>query len=179
MDPRLRMLESALAAHRDELAAALDSAPEAIRATSPAEGRWSVDRVLEHLALTEGGIVRLLSGLIPKAGTRAPEASFEAAEFERHVAQPWILDRGNAVRGSQPPGQMDAGGAWDALQNSRAELLRVIEPGAGRRLEDVTYAHPTGRELDLYQWIAFVGLHEARHAAQIREILVELEARRG
>jgi len=45
-----------------------------------------------------------------------------------------------------------------------------MDRGSGLRLEDVARDHPVGMSLTLYQWLAFVGYHELRHAAQIREI---------
>ncbi|MEA2712972.1 MAG: hypothetical protein QOK27_933, partial [Gemmatimonadales bacterium] len=37
-------------------------------------------------------------------------------------------------------------------------------------LGGLTFSHPLLGSLDLYQWILFVGQHEARHAAQIAEL---------
>ncbi len=71
---------------------------------------------------------------------------------------------------------MGATEALTALDGTRAALLAVLEGAGGRRLEDLSYQHPFAGNLDLYQWIAFVGLHEARHVAQIREIAARLAA---
>jgi hypothetical protein len=38
----------------------------------------------------------------------------------------------------------------------------------------VVVPHPALGDQNLYQWIAFVGAHESRHAAQIREIAAAL-----
>jgi hypothetical protein len=40
----------------------------------------------------------------------------------------------------------------------------------------VSWPHPRFGPLTGYQWIAFSGAHEARHAAQIREIAEQLRA---
>jgi hypothetical protein len=40
----------------------------------------------------------------------------------------------------------------------------------------MTRKHPVLGPIDLYQWILFVAVHEARHTAQIREIAAALAA---
>ncbi len=40
----------------------------------------------------------------------------------------------------------------------------------GLALGNFSYPHPMFGPLDLYQWLVFVGLHESRHACQIREL---------
>jgi hypothetical protein len=46
----------------------------------------------------------------------------------------------------------------------------------GLALGALRWAHPALGELDLYQYILFIGQHEARHARQIVEIGELLEA---
>ncbi len=51
------------------------------------------------------------------------------------------------------------------------EHLVGTERADGRMLEATQRPHPiTGTVLDGYQWVAFVALHEGRHARQIEEI---------
>ena len=177
MDPRIQRLEVHLESRRAELARALGAAPVDTRALSPGMDRWSVDRVMEHLAQTEQGITRLVTGLVAGASVRDDAEPFDEDAFTGQIAMSWALDRGRPVRGRQPAGELDAQSAWSALQQSRAVLLDVVRGAAGRRLEDVKQPHPAGHELNGYQWIAFVGSHEARHAAQIDEIVRELRSR--
>ena len=51
----------------------------------------------------------------------------------------------------------------------------MIERAEGRALDQVKKPHPVLGELDGYGWISFVASHEARHAAQIREISEQLD----
>lgn len=176
MDPRIRFLGVGLDSRRAALAAAFDAVPAHLRELSPGEGHWSVARVLEHLAETERAVTPLVAGLLGKAASRSSGDPFVEDAFSRHVELPLFLDRSRRLEGSQPAGEMDASRAWAALERSRVELGQVVERGAGLRLEDVSRPHPFAGDLDLYQWIAFVGLHEARHAAQILEIVRRLKA---
>jgi hypothetical protein len=69
-----------------------------------------------------------------------------------------------------PRGDRTAAQALAALAVSREALLAAIRTGNGLALGELTFVHPLLGSLDLYQWILFVGQHEARHAEQIAEI---------
>ena len=57
-----------------------------------------------------------------------------------------------------------------------AGSLEVIRSTRGMPLGAVQQPHRILGELNLYEWIAFLGTHEARHAAQIRELAATLHA---
>lgn len=172
MDPRIDYLLALLDRYRTELGDVFDAAAGSGYPASRAEAGWSVAQVLEHLVITERAVTTLLSDLVPDLVRRSEDEGFDPAAFAEHVDMPHFLDRSRKIRGAQPPGRMDAAEAWEALATSRAELIARLETARGLRLEDASHAHPvTGRPLDAYQWVAFLGLHEARHAAQIREII--------
>lgn len=59
------------------------------------------------------------------------------------------------------------------------DLVREYD---GLALGSVTAPHPVLGEIDVYQWLLFLGAHEGRHADQVREIgeaLGEGSERRG
>ena len=176
-DQRIEAVKRELGRYRDELRSALDSVPAPSREARPRDGAWSAANVLEHLADTERSVTALLGKLVGKAPPRAHD-DFDADAFARHIDMPAFLDRTRKLRFSQPSGAVEAAAAWKALEESRARLLEVLGRAEGLKLEDVSYDHPAGRSLDGYRWLAFLALHEGRHAAQIREIGEEL-ARSG
>ncbi len=61
------------------------------------------------------------------------------------------------------------------IDAARAALLDVIRGADGLALGEVMFPHPAAGPLNGYAWIVFVGLHEARHAAQVREIRDAIE----
>jgi hypothetical protein len=137
--------------------------------------------VLEHLCQTERSVTGLLSKLFDQASPRTADDAddFAPSEFLRHIDMPRFLDRTRKVTGSQPSGVMSAAQAWEDLRESRRALLAVLRQSTGLRLEGISFTHPLGPVLDGYRWFAFVGLHESRHAAQIREILTQVGPRSG
>jgi uncharacterized damage-inducible protein DinB len=175
MHPRIAELLRYLDAQREELRAAVARVPPEQRERSPAPGRWSVAEILEHLSIVEASITRLFTvrlaearerGLGPETETTPVLSTFDLAK---------LADRSYQVTASEaarPQGKLDAAAAWAALEDARQAFREAVLSGDGLALAGVVHPrpHPVFGILNLYQWVAFVGGHEARHAAQILEI---------
>ena len=173
MHPRLAELVDYATAQRTALVAAVSTVPEPLRDARTHTGAWSIAEVLEHLYRVESGIARLLARSIER-GRRVgiPEEretgsllnSLDAFDLTRRD-RPLVAPDPVAPRGDYTAAQGLA-----ALGLSREALLAAIRSGDGLALGGLTFSHPLLGSLDLYQWILFVGQHEARHAAQISEL---------
>lgn len=173
MHPRTEELLRHLDTNRAVLCAAVDGVPSSLRETRPHPTGWSVAEVLEHLAQVEEQITRLLTAKLSEA------RSAGALEPEREVGP--VLDtndheittnRARRITTGErlvPRGEMDSATALVALQQTRAKLRELVSAYDGIRIDAVRHPHPALGVLNGYQWVAFVGSHEARHAAQIRE----------
>jgi len=174
MHPRTEALLQYLETNRAVLRAAVDPVPAALRETRPAPGRWSVANVLEHLARVEEQITRLLAKRLAEArdaGALPPETRSSPVLEPAH--QSALLDRRRRITASErshPVDAMDASAALAALEKSRAGLRELVVAYDGLNLSGVSFPHPVLGNLDGYGWLQFIGTHEARHAAQIREI---------
>lgn len=163
---------------RAVLHAAVASVPADHHRTAPGEGRWSVANVLEHLAMVETRIATMLRPKIAEA--RAAEPSSVAASAAAPLDMARLIDRTRKIQSpptSQPSGALDTTAALAALEQSRAAMRETVLAAEGAPLQAVVAPHPVFGPLDLGGWIRFVGGHEARHAAQIREIGDSLDAR--
>ncbi|HET9985646.1 MAG TPA: DinB family protein [Longimicrobiales bacterium] len=173
MHVRIEELLRYLDSTRADLRRAVEEVPAAQRRVRPAEDRWSVAEVLEHLALVEPRITEVVAARL----AAAREAGLGAETATGSVLDPAVLerlrDRGRPVTASEtvrPPGVRDAGAALAGLEAARAVLRDVVVSADGLALGEVVLPHPVLGPLDLYGWIVFIGGHEARHTAQIREI---------
>jgi len=84
-----------------------------------------------------------------------------------------LLDRRRRITAGDrvlPKGEMDAATALATLDTTRARLRDLVVAHDGLSLGAVSHPHPAFGMMDGYQWFTFIGTHEARHAAQIREI---------
>jgi hypothetical protein len=169
----LAAVRASLAADRANLRAAVERVPAAARGRRPAPDRWSVAEVIEHLAIVEE---RTVGALAPLVATAPPLGTPRLAT---HLDRTALRDRTLRVVAPeliQPSGTVDADTAWAALDRSRAALLAVLDTAEGRDLTTIGRTHPRLGQLDGYQWIASIGGHEERHAAQILEIADALAA---
>lgn len=183
MHPRIQEVLSYLDTRRADLRAAIDAVPPSQRQTRPADNRWSAAEVVEHLAMVEGRMARgIFAKRIDEAranGTVGPErdsspvtASFDPAG---------VLDRTaprTAPDAVVPQGAKDIDAAWAELQQARAGLRATLLSADGLALGDIRHAHPSLGEMNLYQWALWIGGHEARHTAQVREIAGQLTQRK-
>jgi uncharacterized damage-inducible protein DinB len=174
MHPRTEELLRHLDATRSTLETTVDAIPASIRETRPAPDRWSVAEVLEHLARVEEQLTRLLSAKLAEAkanGLLGPEV--ETSPVVGTLDATHVLDRSRRITASdrvQPRGEMDSTSAREALDRSRAVLRQLVTVYEGLSLHAFTFPHPVLGVIDGYQWLAFIGTHEVRHANQIREI---------
>jgi len=179
MHPRIEEALQYLDTERAELRAVVELVPPEKREQPPGPDRWSVAQVLQHLTLIENRVGRLVNKRI--AGARAeglgPELETGPILNTRHAAK--IADRSFPVSAPEevrPPSDTDAASAWAALEKSRQALRDAMLSGDGLALSQVMHTHAVLGEINLYQWIHFVGSHEVRHIAQVREIADQLAA---
>ncbi len=168
MNDLTRHLLADLDLHRASVREAVDSVPVEWRERRPEEGRWSVAEVLEHLAIIEGRVARMIAAAAETAGP-----GNDAFDERPTIDMPLLLDRSRRIMGPEivhPREGLDSVAAWQRLQETRVDLRRAIEAAAGRDLRSVVRRHPILGDLHMYQWIAVIGGHEARHSLQIREV---------
>jgi len=171
MHPRTRELLEYLDAQRAALRAAFDAVPPDARDQPPAPGQWSAAAVVEHLAIVDARIAKVLSKRIAegRAAGIGPETSTDPVLPTIDTAM--VLNRATRVTAPEVlhPTGLDADAAWAALERATVHVRASVAEGDGLALSTITHPHPLFGPLSLYYWIAFVGAHEARHAAQIRE----------
>ena len=139
----------------------------------PAPDRWTVAQLCDHLSMVEGNVLKLVekvlakaeaSGAPPRDGAPfAPGSIEEFAERTRNVR----LEAPEAVR---PGDARPLEESLAALRDSRS-ALRALRPRLERLdAHALRFPHPAWGPLNLYQWLLFVGAHEARHLAQIEAL---------
>ena len=180
MNSITRELLTYLDEQRAVLKSAFESVPIELRAHPPAEERWSAANVIEHLSIVETRIARLLTERIQEArATLLKDTNTEPIlpkiDYKR------MYDRSNRVKAPETaiPTGLDAATAWTALENAGSMLRAVLVEHDGLALSAVTHPHPRFGSLSVYEWAAFLGAHEVRHAAQIREDYPQLSKTAG
>jgi DinB superfamily len=156
---------------RADLRAAVAEIPPELRSQRPAPERWSVIELLEHLHLVERRLIHLFNQWVAEAreqGLGPGEETHPTPPVNLEV----VLNRGYQVTAGEsvrPQGQLDEAAAWTALEEARKDLRETVLSLQDLPLGGVVRPHPALGPLNFYQWVEFVGWHEARHTAQIRE----------
>ena len=138
--------------------------------------KWSAAYLVEHLAKTEENLLKVIEKLLAKAeaaNVPATDRIEPPVSFPEHV-QKASEQKFNAPDFIRPEGAATINESLARLEKSR-RALRALQP----RLEKVDsssalYPHPAFGPLNLYQWLAFIGVHEARHLKQITDNLEAL-----
>ncbi len=141
------------------------------------EERWSVGENLDHLAKVEKGIARLLQVKLAEAQTNGTPASapiipsqltsldgFQIANNPRKIKSPDRVTPRHGVARAE---------LFGALETTRRDLRDATRALAEYDLSAYTFLHPALGEINLYQWILFIGQHERRHLCQINAVLAE------
>lgn len=172
IDVLIRHLEACHA----ELRAAVHAVPFAAREQRPPGGGWSVAQVVEHLAHTDRLFTQLLARFVGELRGQ-PADQVDAAGLLQRRRLLAVLDRNTKVESREwilPVQNWTIDAAMRNLADARTTLLLTVRSADGVPLGTVTYPHFILGDLNLYEWIGFIGYHEARHAAQIREICIVL-----
>ena len=138
------------------------------------EDSWSVAEILEHLRMVEAGVARLITkrvGQAREAGLgdeKAPDAVLPT--FAQHKAK---LEQAVLVAPATvlPRPNIDISEAVEGLESSREALRAAAVSADGLSIGEIKHTHAILGELDLYQWLIFVGEHEGRHRKQIERTL--------
>jgi hypothetical protein len=164
---------------RAELLRKLEGADPGLIKQRPADDKWSVAEVLDHLQMVESGVARLIAKRVTKArdGGLGKEESTESVlgsiDFMGDTLDNAPIQAPEQVR---PRADADPESALAALAASRNSLREAATLADGLALGEIKHTHAVLGELDLYQWIVFLGRHEARHTRQIERTLNSLSA---
>jgi hypothetical protein len=173
MHPRTREVLDYLDWSHADLRAALALVPPSHLHRRPRPERWSAAEVIEHLALVEARIGNLLRTALAELVARDGEMEGDNSSILPTLDVVRLQDRSEpreAGDSSQPRKGLALEVSWAELEEHRTALRKAVVEAAGRALGSVSLPHPRLGSLNQYQWLQFVGGHEARHAAQVSEI---------
>jgi hypothetical protein len=169
MHPRTTELLGYIDDQAADLRAAFEAVPVERRDMRPGPGRWSAAEVLHHVVIVERRLVALFGNLIVQARAIGPERDdspvLAIIRPQRFVSRHLRIVTSEAFE----PRDTNPVTLLSDFDHARQALKNVIVTGDGLALGQVSAPHPALGPLTGYEWIAFVGSHAARHAAQIRE----------
>ena len=180
MHPHVTAVLTRLDRSRAAVREAVARVPPQARATRPGRDRWSVDEILEHLAIVDTRFDAIVgqaiaqaraAGLGPEGGDLVPLAD---------AVRTRIDDRGEkreAPENMVPTGSLRADAAMAAWDEARERFRSTLIAADGLALGQVHAEHRRWGSLTrAYQWADVLASHELRHAAQIADLVAELSS---
>jgi DinB family protein len=137
----------------------------------PNPNAWTLAEIVEHLALLEGRLLRMMTMML----TKAESAGARDTDAPPVLMKPFTLDefierarneKYTAPEAVRPGGQVSLADSLANLRRSREELRALRPRIEAVDLSTVTYPHPAFGPLNFYQWLALIGMHEERHLRQ-------------
>jgi hypothetical protein len=172
--PRTKELLDHLERSYTDFRNAVDEYPLADRERRPAPERWSVTEIVDHLAVVEQRVARVLSGQLADARAKGLPGESDDSSVMGMMRMDRLLDRRRPIttpETSLPRGGVDAATAWSGFEEANRSIRELAAASDGMALGEISVPHPAFGPLNLYQWFLFVGGHESRHALQVREML--------
>jgi hypothetical protein len=176
MHPRLAEIVRYVDDRRVDLEAVAMRLPYERWTERPSAESWSVAQVFDHLHLSESGIARLLAKRIARAKDAGLGAELSTESVMGGLDFFPVVDgpKRQAPEIVVPRPEARAPDVHEALRRSRTGLHVALRDGDGLALGEVTATHPALGVINLYQWVLFVGQHEARHTRQVEQIVRDL-----
>ena len=135
----------------------------------PGPGRWSILEYVEHLAVSDDGLVALVTRIM--AQTATPETPDERAVRDARIrATPIPRGANRAPEALLPGGKYaDLDEAMRAFEAARDRTIQFTGAVEGD-LRSHFSIHPVLGPLDAYQWLLGNARHVETHSAHIREL---------
>jgi uncharacterized damage-inducible protein DinB len=140
----------------------------------PSVDKWSVAEILEHLSKVDRVLVSRIGKLLAELEEAEPGVQ-ECAGFVPFSLDS-LIERARDQKFKSPePALPDSGlliqESLAKLKSSRADLLSMQLRIEARDLSQTTFPHFVFGQLNIYQWLGFIGIHENRHRKQIELIM--------
>lgn len=170
--PRIAEIITLLIATERELIDAVQSLTPAQRDAPSDNDRWTSAQIVEHIAVVEDGVGRLVSNMIKKiaeSGVRETQETPLLPSMEKFsIDVPRV--RIAAPERVQPRESLPIAESFARLAVARARMIDAFARASGLALESESAPHPLAGPLNTYQWGLMTGLHTRRHIPQIREM---------
>lgn len=163
---------------RQQLETFVQTVPASLQNQRAEPERWSVTENLEHLAMIEDGIGRLLSSMAKEL--RADNALEAETSSLLGSLDQYAVPASNAKLVAPdryvPTGQLSTEDALEKLRGIRLRLLEGVRKANGLDLTKRSAPHPYFGPLNGYQWLLLIGQHEMRHLNQMKDAVQKLSA---
>lgn len=138
-------------------------------------GKWTIGKVVEHLAKAEGGMMKVAFGLLSKAKDEGKASDGSICLSENFITGVARLKEEKFVAPDivQPEGGQPISNSIETMKQTRAKLVEMRPLFERFDGNEHSFPHPAFGDITANDWLVLIGGHEARHLEQIKRILAE------
>ena len=142
----------------------------------PADEKWTIAEIVEHIAIVDASTIKICSKLLKKAQDAGQTSDGKATISETFLegGQKIAKIKVEAPSFVQPTGEKSLADSLAKLEET-AELARelrtLFETIGGTEQK---FPHPFFGDISAQEWLALKGGHEMRHIKQIEKVLEKL-----
>lgn len=138
----------------------------------PAEDAWTIAEIAEHIAITNGGFVRIAYKLIKQSEAAAtpPLAGLELKPVlltDDGQQDPRRFPAPDVVK---PKGGQSMTESFAKIEQAHADIQAARPRLEASDCSPATFPHPAVGQINPYQWLIVYGEHMDRHRGQIERI---------
>ncbi|MDQ3320840.1 MAG: DinB family protein [Acidobacteriota bacterium] len=161
---------------RRELIETISNLPDERANFLPDGEKWTVAQFVEHLSMVEDGMTKISGKLLAEAqssGNKADGKAVFSESFMKKAAemQDMKFESPDRVR---PTGTKTVAESLEKMRETREQLEKLRPLFETVECSDARFPHPFMGDLTAHEWLALVGGHEARHLAQIKNLIEKL-----
>lgn len=160
----------------EKLVDALNGVSEDEAGRRPDGEKWTLQQIVEHIAIVDGATARICSKLLDQARNNGKpsdgKVSISPAFGERSAVIAGL--KVEAPERVQPTGDVTIRESLDRI-NSTRQLFEAMQTDLERfDLSGPKFPHPFLGDLTAAEWLIVAGGHTARHAKQIKRLLAAI-----
>jgi uncharacterized damage-inducible protein DinB len=161
---------------RENLKTVIAELPDEKAATLPADEKWTLAELIEHITIVEDGMTKICAKLLSKAQKEEKTSDGTArisGDFLTKAAAS-VSQKLEAPERVRPSGTKTVAESLAKMDENR-ETLNQMRPlfeafdGSAHK-----FPHPAFGDLTAHEWLALIGGHELRHTAQIKKMLEKM-----
>ena len=139
----------------------------------PSAEQWTIAELAEHISVVDDQFLRLTHKLLKQAeangvpaspGLRINPVSLTQVHERRH-------EKFKAPDSAVPRGGVRVAESLAKARQSLDSIFALRPRLEATDLSQVSYPHPAFGPLNLYEWLVLLGVHAARHQAQIEAVM--------
>jgi hypothetical protein len=142
----------------------------------PPDGGWSIQQVLEHIAIVDSGAAKICSKLLDAAreDNRPSDGSFSLTDDFIRGSEAAAKSRLDAPDRVMPSGHAPIAQSLQNLTASQSAIETMESDMERLDLSGHTFPHPFFGALTAAEWLVVAGGHELRHTLQIQRVLEQI-----